>query len=264
MGSEGSVVPEPPAIEFAGPDEARLFFSGPPRRLTGSIPLINTTETRQNLRSLAVEGGELLGSAQVPLREFPFTVRLSAGEQASVRGVIALDSRTPPGSYEIQIKIGSKTVPATVHVTEVVDLIAHPGSLTILAGSDSSYTRKVTVHNAGNVPLLSGTRCETPVFDSFDPVTSMLVGLHKADRKTTDTMVKAVLDEWADLQAGTLVVHRDPLVLRPGQTEVVDLEFELPAELKPLRHYRANLQLYNAVITLEIYTSARIANTRKK
>jgi hypothetical protein len=264
MGSEGSgLISQPPAIEFAGPEDARLFFSGPPRRLTGSIPLINTAESRQNLRSLEVNGGDLMGSARTPLRDFPFTVRLSAGEQASVRGVIALDSRTPPGSYEIEVRIGSRNVPATVHVSEVVDLIAHPGSLTILAGSESSYTREVTVHNAGNIPLLSGTRCETPIFDSFDPVTSMLVGLHKSDRKSNETMVKAVLDEWAELQAGTLVITRDPLVLRPGQTEVVDLEFQLPPELKPLRHYKASLQLYNAVLNVEIYSSAKIASKKK-
>lgn len=264
MGSEGSdLISQASPIEFAGAENARLFFSGPPGRLTGSIPLVNTTESRQNLRCLEVNGGDLMGSARKPLRDFPFTVRLSAGEQASVRGVIALDSRTPPGSYEIEVRIGSRIVPATVHVSEVVDLIAHPGSLTILAGSESSYTREVTVHNAGNIPLLSGTRCETPIFDSFDPVTSMLVGLHKSDRKSNETMVKAVLDEWADLQAGTLVIHREPLVLRPGQTEVVDLEFELPPELKPLRHYKASLQLYNAVLNLEIYTSAKIAGKKK-
>jgi len=236
MGPEGnsSLVPEPPAIEFAGLADERLFFSGPPGRLTGSIPLINTTPTRQKLRSLEVNGGDLMGSARVPLRDFPFSVRLSPGEQASVHGVIALDSRTPPGSYEIEVRIGSRMVPATAYVSEVVDLIADPPALTILAGSDNSYTRKVTVHNAGNVALLSGTRCETPIFDSFDPVTSMLIGLHKADRKSNETMIKSVLDEWADLQAGTLVITRDPLVLRPGQTEMVDLEFQLPAELKPL------------------------------
>ena len=29
------------AIQFAGSDDARLFFSGPPQGLSGNIPLVN-------------------------------------------------------------------------------------------------------------------------------------------------------------------------------------------------------------------------------
>jgi hypothetical protein len=264
MGSEAtSLPPEPPTIEFAGSPDARLFFSGPPHRLTGTIPLINTTAAKQNLRSLSVNGGELLGRAQLPLREVPFSVRLGPAEQADIRGVIALHSTTPPGSYDIEMQIGSKTVPATAHVSEVVDLESQPASLTILAGGDSSYIRKVTVHNAGNIPLLSGSRCETPIFDSFDPQTAGLIGLSRADRKSSESMLKGALEEMAELHAGMLVITREAIVLRPGETRVVDLEFQLPPELKPLRHYRATLQLYNALLGIEIYTSAKINSKRK-
>jgi hypothetical protein len=264
MGSEAtSLPPEPPAIEFAGSPDSRLFFSGPPDRLTGTIPLVNTTAAKQSLRALAVNAGDLLGRAQVPLREVPFTVRLGPAEQADIRGVIALHSSTAPGSYDIEVQIGSKTVPATAYVNEVVDLESQPASLTILAGSDSSYTRKVTVHNAGNVPLLSGSRCETPIFDSFDVQTAGLIGLGKADRKSSETMLKGALEEIADLHAGMLVITREAIVLRPGETRVVDLEFQLPPELKPLRHYHATLQLYNALLGIDIYTSAKINSKRK-
>jgi hypothetical protein len=265
MGAEeNSVLPEPAAIEFAGADDARLFFSGPPRRLTGTIPLVNNSSAKQNLRAISVSAGDLRGVAQLPLREFPFAARLYPGEQAAIRGSIALDSGTPPGTYEIEVQIGSKTVPATVYVTEVVDLRAEPSVVTILAGSASSYTRTMIVQNLGNVPLPSGSRCETPIFDSFDTATSMLIGLRKADRKSVETMTKGVLDEWAELQAGTLVISREPMVLRPGQKAVVDLEFQLPPELKPLRHYRTSIELYNAVVAVDIYTTAKIGGSYKK
>src|ERR1051326_2249203 len=90
---------ESAGIQFAGPDDARLVFSGPPQRLTGTIPLINTSADKQKLRSLEVSADVLQGPAQLPLREVPFLVKLSPGQQAAASGVITLDRGTRPGSY---------------------------------------------------------------------------------------------------------------------------------------------------------------------
>ncbi len=70
-------------------------------------------------------------------------------------------------------------------------------------------------------------------------------------------MVKGFLDEWSELQVGTLVIHRSPVTLHPGGKVTVDVDFELPDGLKPLRHYYANLQLYTAVLGVDIYTTAK-------
>jgi hypothetical protein len=259
MGSEGSgLVSELPAIEFAGPEDARLLFFGPPRRLAGSIPLINNSAAKQSLRSLEVSGTEF------PLKEIPFNVRLSPGEKASVRSVIALDPSTAPGTYELQLRVGSRTVPATLHVEEVVDLRIEPRSLTILAGADGSYTKQLTFYNAGNVALHTGNRCEEPIFETADTAATALAALHKADKKSIETMLRSVLEELGELSVGPLIIKRDRTVLRPGRTEVLDLEFELPAGMKPERRYRANLQLYNAPVAVEIYTTAKIGAGKRK
>ncbi|MEN3335729.1 MAG: hypothetical protein V7641_5094 [Blastocatellia bacterium] len=264
MDAEGNTqLPGQAGIQFAGSDDARLVFSGPPQRLTGIIPLINTGPDKQKLRSLAVDAGVLQGAAQIPLQEFPFSAKLYPGEQAAVPGTIALDPRTPPGSYDIQVTLGDKSLPATVYVTEVVDLQMEPTEVTILAGSAQSYTRKFIAQNLGNTDLPTGARCEAPVFDSFDLVSSLLTGLHKANKSSASEMVKGFLKEWSNLQAGTLVVTRAPMILRPGQKVVVDVEFHLPPELKPFRHYRANLQLYNATLSVDIYTTAKAGSTAR-
>ena len=176
-----------------------------------------------------------------------------------------LDRRTKPGSYDIQVTVGSRTLPATVHVAEVVDLRVQPQEITILVGASQSYTRKFTVENAGNVDLPLGERCEAPVFDSYDLVSSMLVGLRKAEKNSAEAMVKGFLQEWSELEAGTLAIKREPMILRPGQKVAIDVEFELPPELRPLRHYRANVQLYNAVLSVDMYTTAKagVAGSRK-
>jgi hypothetical protein len=56
---------------------------------------------------------------------------------------------------------------------------------------------------------------------------------------------------------GTLVITRSPVTLHPGDKITVDVDFELPGGLKPLRHYYANLQLYNAILGVDIYTTAK-------
>jgi hypothetical protein len=245
------------AIQFAGSDDARLFFSGPPQGLSGNIPLVNNGVEKQKIRTIGVTADSLQGPASLPLTEIPFYAKLYPGQQASVAGMIALDAKTRPGKYEFQVTLGGKTVPATAQVAEVVDFRITPSEITILAGSSKKFTRQFVIENKGNVDLPTGSKCECPIFDSFDLLTGLLTGLHKADKTSVETMVKGFLDEWADLQMGTLVITRSPVTLHPGDKTTVDVKFELPDGLKPLRHYYANLQLYNAILGVDIYTTAK-------
>jgi hypothetical protein len=255
-GGPGAYVAEN-AIQFAGSDDARLFFSGPPQGLIGNIPLVNNGVEKQKIRTIGVTAESLQGPASLPLTEIPFYAKLYPGQQASVTGMIALDATTRPGKYEFQVTLGGKTVPATAQVAEVVDFHITPGSITILAGSSKTYTRQFVIENSGNVDLPTGSKCECPIFDSFDLVTGLLTGMHKAKKTSVETMVKGFLDEWSNLQVGTLVINRSPVTLHPGDKITVDVDFKLPDALKPLRHYYANLQLYNAVLGVDIYTTAK-------
>jgi hypothetical protein len=265
MGATGNTpLSPPPAIQLAGPEDTRLFFSGPPRALTGSIPLVNSGTDKQKIRSVAVSASHLMGVAGLPLREFSFYAKLGPGEQANIPGKIMLDRQTRPGNYDIKITVGSRTLPATVYVTEVVDLRMQPRQITILAGSHSSYTRKFIFENQGNIDLPIGAKCEVPLFEPLDLTSSMLIGLHKADKASAESMVKGFLREWSDLQSGTLVIKREPKILRPGEKTIIDVEFQFPPELKPIRHYHANLRLYNANLKLDIYTTAKVGSVHKR
>jgi hypothetical protein len=263
MGMNGNTPSESQTVHLAGSADTRLHFSGPPARLTGSIPLVNDGPDKQKIRSVAVSSAKLLGAARLPLREIPFHARLYGGDQVSVPATIMLDPQTPPGSYDFELTLGARTLAATAYVTEVVDLRLDPVDITILAGATNSYTRRLVVENAGNVALPTGGQCDAPIFDSFDLVSSFLVGLSKGDRQSAESMAKSFLNEWAGLAAGTLVTKRKAMVLAPGQKLAVDVEFQLPADLKPLRHYHANLQLYNANLSVDIYTTAKIGSGTK-
>lgn len=261
METTGNALPaDQPTVHLAGPEGTRLRFSGPPGSLTGKLPLINTGTDKQKIRSVAIAAEKLQGAARMPLREVPFHARLYGGEQASVPATIQLDPQTPPGAYDFDVTVGERTLPATAYVSEVVDLRLDPVSITLLAGASTSYTRTLVVENAGNVPLPTGAQCEAPIFDSFDLYAALITGLHKGDRTSAESMTRAFLNEWADLQAGVLITKRKAMILAPGQKLAVDVEFNLPSTLKPLRHYRASLQLYNATLSLDIYTTAKTGN----
>jgi hypothetical protein len=262
--TEKSRPPQEQAIHLAGPENSRLFFSGPPAALRGTIPLINSGADRQKIRSVAVHAGALMGAAGLPLREFPFYARLGPGEQANISGRIMLDRRTPPGDYDVKITVGSRTQAATVHVTEVIDLRVQPRQITILAGSSNSYTRKLIFENTGNVDLPIGAQCEVALFESLDLVSSMVTGLHKAEKTSAESMVRGFLKEWSELRAGTLVIRRDAKTIHPGQKLAVDVEFQLPPELKPTRRYHTNLQLYNAPVSVDIYTTAKVGSAQSR
>ena len=258
MGTKGNTLSaEPAAIDLAGPEDRRLRFSGPPKGLTGTIPLVNSGPDKQKIRGIAVDSTSLMGAARLPLREIPFYARVYGGEQVSVPATLVLDPQTPPGSYDLKLTVGARTLAATAYVSEVVDLRLDPVQITILAGSSTSYTRTLVVENAGNTSLPTGDRCEAPIFDSFDLAGTFLTGLSKGDRQSVESLARSFLNEWADLKAGTLVTRRKAMTLAPGQKLAVEVEFQLPAELKPLRHYRANLQLYNASLSVDIYTTAK-------
>lgn len=259
MGIGGMSAPAPQvAIQLAASDNAPVFFSGPPHALQGNLPLVNTGAEKEKIRTIEVNTQELRGPASLPLKEIPFYAKLYPGQQASVTGTIALDPTTRPGKYDFEIMVAGKSVPATAQVAEVVDFRITPGNITILAGSSSTFTRQFVIENAGNVDLPTGSKCEATIFDSFDLITGLLTGLHNADKTSVETMVKGFLEEWANLEVGTLTISRMPVTVHPGQKLTVDVDFMLPAGLKPLRHYYANLQLYNATLGVDIYTTAKI------
>lgn len=253
-----------PSLQFACSPKTRLFFTGPPQGLTGSIPLVNTSDGKLKLRSIGLKSSSLKGVAKLPLSEIPFFAKLYPGEQADIPGTIALDSSTPPGNHAFEVTVGGTTVMAEAHVEEVVDLRMAPAQITILAGSSAHVTRTFVVENAGNVDLPTGAQCETPILDSNDIASAMVAGINDSDKSTVEAMVKSILLHWGELHVGTLVTRRDPIVLHPGQKLSVDIHFELPATLKPLRHYWANLQLYNATLFVDIYTTANYGSKTKR
>jgi hypothetical protein len=253
------------ALHLAGPEDRVLFFSGPPRAVIGIIPVINASSEKQRIRSIPIDSHKLRAAGGLPFSEIPFRTRLRGGQQVDLRARLPLDPLTPPGSYDFQITLGQRTLRAVAYIPEVVDLHIFPRKITIIASlKTSSYTRTVIFENRGNVPLLTGSQCEVPIIDNDSITNAALEGLNKGDQESTDSMVKAALIELAHLKVGTLVIKRKAMTLSPGQKVVADIQFELPANLKPQHRYSTSVSLYNGSLRLEIYTTSKAQPVSRK
>jgi hypothetical protein len=191
-------------------------------------------------------------------------VRLGPGEQGLIPGTIQLDPQTPPGSYEFSVNIAGQSIQATAHVTDVVDFRMEPASVTLLVGAETSFERTFVIENAGNVPLPLGERCEAPLTDSIDLESTMLAGLHEALEDDLKLKLDAWLNEWGKRSVGMLAIVREPIILRPGQKITAKATFEVPKDLKSFRCYRAELQLYNATVAVDIYTTRKTGSDKQK
>jgi hypothetical protein len=247
-----------PLIQFADAGASGVVFSGPPKMLRGNIPLVNNSDQKLKMTSLPVTTDTLRGPASLPLQNMAVGVRLLPGEQAAVSSTIQLDPQTAPGTYNFSLDISGTSVAATAHVTEVVDFRMEPTEVTLLAGAETSFERTFVIENAGNVPLPLGERCEAPLVDSIDLRTSMLRGLHDAGDAELKEKVNAWMADWGKRIPGMLVILRDPIVLSPGNKITAKATFQLPKNLEPFRCYTADLQLYNALLSVTIYTTRNV------
>ncbi len=82
-------------------------------------------------------------------------------------------------------------------------------------------------------------------------------GLRKNVGVELKQRLERVLDDVGRAQVGPLRVHRERVILQPGERRAMVARFELPDDIKPARHYRALLELYNATLTVDIYTTEK-------
>jgi hypothetical protein len=253
----------PEAALSADAETETLVVAGPPHALRGQLQLRNDSAEKLKVRGFAIRNraGDK-SSRKLTSATMHAAARLRPGEQALVAMKLAVSGQTAPGVYQMEVEIGNRSVPVQAHVTEHVDFRMEPSAVTLLAGADHVIEREFVAENAGNVPLPLGERCETPLLDSLDFITALREGLRKTVGVELKPRLEKILDEIGRVQVGSLVVRRERVTLRPGERRQMTARFHLPEDIKPSRHYRAVLELYNATLLVDIYTTER-AGTRR-
>jgi hypothetical protein len=135
-----------------GPSEEPIVFTGPPARLTARVPLRNDGKGSAVLRSASVRGGELASPATAAIR----TTVLRPNGSARVRARLALAANTPPGDYPCEVEIGGSLRPAVLRVVETTHVVVSPSTLLIENNPGEKITKRILVHNRGNVTVRMG------------------------------------------------------------------------------------------------------------
>jgi hypothetical protein len=253
----------PAAALSASAETEKLVVAGPPHALHGQLQLRNDSDEKIKLRSLAVHDRAGDKGARKPrTATMHAAARLRPGEEALVGMRLEVSGQTAPGVYQMEVEIGDRSVPVQAHVTEHVDFKMEPSAVTLLVGANRVIEREFVAENAGNVPLPLGERCETPLLDSIDFITALREGLRKTVGIELKSRMEKILDQIGQVQVGPLVVQRERVTLRPGERRQITARFELPEDIKPSRHYRAVLELYNATLLVDIYTTEKAGTKR--
>jgi hypothetical protein len=253
----------PEAALSASAETDTLVVAGPPHALCGRLQLRNESDDKLKIRGFEVRGrGKTKSIPNLAAATMRAAARLRPGEDAPVAMTLIVPGETAPGVYEMEMEIGDRAVSVEAHVTEHVDFRMEPSAITLLVGANRIIERQFVAENTGNVPLPLGDRCETPLLDSIDFITALREGLRRTVGVELKPRLEKIMDEIGRVQVGSLVVERERVILRPGERRQMTARFELPEDIKPSRHYQAELELYNATLTVNIYTTEKAGKKR--
>jgi hypothetical protein len=242
--------------------DAPVIFRGSPRSLRGAIHLVNRSGKKVKLNAAPIHSEHLKGPSLQPLSEVTFGARLAPGQEATVPAFLEIEPNTPPGIYQAEIEIDGQRQPVEAHVSEALDFGIQPDGVTILADNQLSFEREFEVENLGNIPLSTSKRLEATLITSVGVLESFQAGLKQAIEQDLKEKLKSMLNEYANQQVGTLVVTQEQFTLKPGEKRRTKAIFTLPSDLEPFRHYQAVLELYNASLTVDVYTTQGVSNDK--
>lgn len=245
----------PAPISLAHAADEPLVFYGPPERLAGTLRLRNRTADKAKLAALALDLPGLVGAAGEPVREVPLSIRLYPGEQVETPVALAMDSRTPPGTYEGKLTVNGASRALVCHVIQNLDLRVHPEVVRLFTEGQREFESRFVAENAGNVPIRLGVRCKAPLIDSMESRAALRQGLAEACAEgDRGDALRALLGALSDQQVGLVEFVRPDVTLKPGEVYTGTATVVLPEDLRSFRRYTADVELYNAKGLLEVYT----------
>jgi hypothetical protein len=248
------------------PDAAQpLVLVGPPRDLRGEFRVQNSTArkiiVRQPRLTAAAPRGKAAAAgktAAAALPDMALALRrivVRPGQSRPVPVAVALDPRTPPGTYNAALDIDGQQRSVIVHVTEDVALSIAPSELVISSRSGGRIQKRVVLTNDGNMPVT--VRPIGVVI--LDEELAHCRALRGALEDVGDTMKN--LDDFAVAlgrryralyQTVALRVQSPEVTIPPGETQAIDLTIALPDKLEPRSRYTGYAAISTSTLTFTV------------
>lgn len=268
--------PEPQAAMMLDAEQP-LVLVGPPRGVRGELSLQNPTDRKVIIREPRVRpasistdipikkaAGGRKAAADTPavtravLSESPMVMRriiMRPGQSRPIPVALALDPRTPPGTYNAELEIHGQQRSVVIHVIEDVALTIAPGEIVLPNRPGEKVEKRVVFTNDGNVPVSVrslGTvvldeelvHCRalrgalSDVGETMESLDDFIAALGRRYKKLYETLV--------------LKVKNAEVIIEPGQTKSVDLTITLPEKLESRSRYSGYAAISTSSLTFTI------------
>jgi hypothetical protein len=231
-----------------------IGFAGAPMSCQGYVELINESAEHVAPKAIAItklkpDPGQ--GRLPAPAR---VSVRLGPHQRVCVPIEVALDPTTPPGSYTGQLSCGSQTEEIVVNVLENWDLRILPGSVNITASPGERVAVRVLFTNLGNTDITLPDSLPLYLEDKLEIRRYLNAALKIASNQGYEKFLDRFVEELADAAVGTATVQfkTDGAKFRSGENKQVELQVQLPEDLKKNRVYKGLMKFKNARVVLEV------------
>jgi hypothetical protein len=240
-----------------------LVLVGPPREVRGEFRVQNPTErkiiVRQPvLKTAAVRPRAATAATVKGLPEGALALRriiVRPGQSRPVPVALALDPRTPPGTYQADLDVDGQQRTVVLHVTEDVALTIAPREIVIANRSGERIKKSVVFTNDGNVPVTVrpiGVVVLDEELAHCRALRGALADVGETMKNLDDFVVALGRRYHALYQTLALRVQNDEVTIAPGETQSVDLTIAVPEKLEPRSRYTGYAAISTSTLTFTI------------
>ena len=248
-----------------------LVLVGPPRQIRGEFRLQNATDRKivvrqPMLKAAAVpraKGGKKSAAAAdaLPAASLPDVglslrrIVVRAGTSKPVPLALALDPRTPPGTYQAELDIDGEQRAVVMHVTEEVALAIAPQALVLTNAPGTKIQKQIVLTNDGNVAVTVKNIGAVVLDDELAHCRALRGALTDVGHtmKTLDDFAAALGRRYRDVyETAALRVQNEEVTLAPGDTRALDLTITLPEKLERRSRYTASAAISTGTLTFTI------------
>lgn len=266
----------------------RLVLRGAPPRLKGDVALVNESDEKRRVRTLAVRGAATLAGAASPYADaetgreragarpgaptlaitapLQLGVRLAPRDITRVRASLTIDPHTPPGRYTVDAE-GFAAGGVELEVLERLAIELSPPRLDLRGAPGEVLEASLVASNRGNVPVAIPSLALVHLEERFWMGRSLVYVLREVGRDTThQAFLDRLLGELkaTDTRPMTVEVKEGGGTLAPGAAATLHLRMQLPEELHKGRDYVRSLSFMHARLFVAVTCDAAAHSTKRR
>jgi hypothetical protein len=241
-------------------------FLGKPTQCLGHVHLHNRSDEKVRIKEIPLVEPRLRGPADVSAKHLRVSASLLPGAALQARAQLQIPPHTPPGRYTAEVLVGNVRTPVTIDVLESWDLAINPTRLELKLHLGDRPTCLVHLTNRGNMPWNFPRAALAPLEERDAIHPNIFLSL----TKTAEPTFEGVLNDFvkrmrmSEVEPAKVKILSETDVLPPGETQELQLEISLPANVKKNRRYGGVVHFDNAALRLDIEVLGNSAQTRSR